>query len=92
MNDRIYYIWWDDINKKLENLNGRFFVYVLLLGDIAQYVGKSKRVYDRLYCHKYWIEFDIICLIEFDTATDIHECEKLLIKEFQPEYNINLRK
>lgn len=83
----------NNIGKKIEHENGGFFCYILLrynilnLEDIPVYIGSTKRIYDRLITHKYSKKFHTVCLIELDSYHNAVQCEKKLIKLFQPEYN-----
>lgn len=94
----------NDIGKKIECENGDFFCYILLRYnlsiikgaeqkyfkgfDVPVYIGSTKRIYDRLITHKYSKNFHTVYLIKLNSYPEAVQCEKKLIKIFQPEYNI----
>lgn len=72
----------------LNNLNGKFFNYVLCLDNDIVYIGYSANIYLRLVCHKQYIRnFNKILLIEFDNKKLAMNNEKELIKYFIPKLN-----
>jgi predicted GIY-YIG superfamily endonuclease len=82
-----YKIFWDDISQKLNQLKGRFFVYLLLKGSEVIYVGRSRNLSCRLINHKYKKDFDIVYLAEFKTYSDLCKAEKKIIKHYSPVGN-----
>jgi predicted GIY-YIG superfamily endonuclease len=84
----------NDIGKNIEKENGDFYCYILLrynilkLKDVPVYIGSTKRIYDRLVTHKYSKNFHTVLLIKLNSYPNAVQCEKKLIKLFQPEYNI----
>ena len=76
-----------DINGKLAEFKGIYFVYLIFRNDKIVYIGSSKNFYKRLKEHKYQKSFDYIELIEQATMQDALDNERKLLFEHKPEEN-----
>lgn len=77
----------NEITLPLMKVNGRYFVYILKKNQEVIYVGRTKRIYDRLVSHKSKKDFDKIALIEFIDQGQSRDCEYYLIKYYKPSLN-----
>jgi hypothetical protein len=77
----------NEININLMKANGRNFVYLLEKNEDVIYVGRTKRIYDRLVSHKSKKDFDKIALIEFIDKGQCGEAEYYFIKYYKPALN-----
>lgn len=76
-----------EININLMKANGRNFVYLLEKNKNVIYVGRTKRIYDRLVSHKSKKDFDKIALLEFIDKGQCNEAEYYFIKYYKPSLN-----
>lgn len=67
-------------------------VYALYWGATLQYIGKAKSIYARMlsWSNDGGIPFGSFAWFQLP-AGEVNEAEKVLIPEYQPEYNTNLR-
>jgi hypothetical protein len=77
----------NEITLPLMKVNGRYFVYILKKNEEVIYVGRTKRIYDRLVSHKSKKDFDKVALIEFIDEGHSRDCEYYLIKYYKPSLN-----
>ena len=77
----------NEITLPLMQANGRYFVYILKKNENVVYVGRTKRIYDRLVTHKSKKDFDKIALIEYLDEGQLRDAEYYLIKYYKPFLN-----
>ena len=77
----------NEICVALMRANGRNFVYMLEKNKEIIYVGRSKRLYDRLVSHKSKKDFDTVLLIEYQENSQSVDAEFFLIKHHRPILN-----
>ena len=78
---------WDDITQRLNELKGRYFVYLLLKNEDVIYVGRSFNLSCRLSWHKYRKDFDKVYLAEYKTYDECCQAEKQITKYYSPVEN-----
>jgi hypothetical protein len=77
----------NEITLPLMRANGRHFVYILRKNEDVIYVGRTKRIYDRLVTHKSKKDFDKVALIEYLDQGQSRDAEYYLIKYYKPALN-----
>ena len=77
----------NEIILPLMRANGRHFVYILKKNEDVIYVGRTKRIYDRLVTHKSKKDFDKVDLIEYLEQGQSMDAEYYLIKYYKPAFN-----
>lgn len=80
-----------DINSKLIELKGIYFVYSLVLDSRIVYIGCSKNIYKRFKEHKYQKEFDSIEMFSMPGHREAKIKERELIFIHKPELNANAK-
>jgi predicted GIY-YIG superfamily endonuclease len=76
-----------DITNRLSKVKGRYFVYILINGNIVEYVGMTGNLLSRLIAHKYTKNFDMIYLCEYRTKRVCSYHERMLIRHYLPKQN-----
>ena len=79
---------WEYITVCLITLKNRHFVYLLLDGDIPNYIGRTSNLYQRLITHKNHKQFNKIYLCEYKTKYQSIQAEKNLIRYYSPKLNV----
>ena len=82
-----YRINWNDITYKLYHARGRYFVYLLVKDNEVIYAGRTRNLCMRLYNHKYYFDFDVIYLFEYEKYLDMCQAERQIIKYLKPIEN-----
>lgn len=81
-----------DINTKIAELKGIYFVYYLMNDDKIVYVGCSKSIYKRLKDHLWRRkQFDSVQMFSMPSQRTAKEKERTLIFKHKPEYNGNAK-
>lgn len=78
---------WSEITQKLNKVNGRYFVYLLINDNEVIYVGRSFNLFCRLSWHKYRKHFDKIYLAEYQAYNECCQAEKILTQHYKPIHN-----